>query len=565
MWCGEGGRGGGEELEGEGAGEGEEGGSLLNVLVWVVVWFEVGVCVKCLLACVFAGRKFSGWSFVLAGVCMEIGNFLRICVSNQVICKKRDKVNLLNATLQGRALSFGGMEELIHMGIEAANGTPFKGTDIDGYTNRFHELALLCPRMVEPEQVKVEQYIRGCQIYCVVTSSRPDWTDKASEGDKRKGEGFIGYPLVVVKTDCDYNFGQKPKKGANDGSLDHMLHQMTSKVYLKCKYKKHAGDWLSHRKRGLPYVKKEWTMGGNTVMMGAVYKLGKIVFELANGKNSSKHARFVGERLEDVPVIDIFRGISRRFLLDFRHPGVVEVTARVVGEERFYATKLCRRGELSAPILSLPEGSEDFVVYCDASLKGFGAVLIQREKVIVYASRQLKKNEENYTTHDLELEAVVFALRQWRHYLYVTKCTARGASVDYTSRFWRSLQKSLGTNLDMSTSCHPETDGQSERTIQTLEGMLRACMIDFISGWDKYLPLAEFSYNNSYHASIKVAPFEALYGRKCRSHVCWSEVGDAQLTKPEMIRETTKMIMPNQEYGLLDARSRQKSYADVMT
>ncbi|GJU15678.1 putative reverse transcriptase domain-containing protein [Tanacetum coccineum] len=88
----------------------------------------------------------------------------------------------------------------------------------------------------------------------------------------------------------------------------------------------------------------------------------------------------------------------------------------------------------------------------------------------------------------------------------------------FASRFWRSLQKSLGTNLDMSTAYHPETDGQSERTIQTLEDMLRACVIDFGSGWDKHLPLAEFSYNNSYHASIKVAPFEALYGRKYRPH-----------------------------------------------
>ncbi|GKC95028.1 putative reverse transcriptase domain-containing protein [Tanacetum coccineum] len=77
----------------------------------------------------------------------------------------------------------------------------------------------------------------------------------------------------------------------------------------------------------------------------------------------------------------------------------------------------------SAPRLSLPEGSEDFVVYCDASLKGFGAILMQREKVIAYASRQLRKNKENYTTHDLELGAVVFALRLWRHYLYGTKCT----------------------------------------------------------------------------------------------------------------------------------------------
>ncbi|GJZ87785.1 putative reverse transcriptase domain-containing protein [Tanacetum coccineum] len=93
----------------------------------------------------------------------------------------------------------------------------------------------------------------------------------------------------------------------------------------------------------------------------------------------------------------------------------------------------------------------------------------------------------------------------------------------FTSRFWRSLQKSLGTNLDMSIAYHPETDGQSERTIQTLEDMLRACVIDFGSGWDKHLPLAEFSYNNSYHTSIKAAPFEALYERKCRSPKCLSD------------------------------------------
>ncbi|GJU73206.1 putative reverse transcriptase domain-containing protein [Tanacetum coccineum] len=92
--------------------------------------------------------------------------------------------------------------------------------------------------------------------------------------------------------------------------------------------------------------------------------------------------------------------------------------------------------------------------------------------------------------------------------------------------------------------------------------MLRACVIDFGSGWDKHLPLAEFSYNNSYHASIKAAPFEVLYGRKCRSPVCWSEVGDAQLTRPEMIRETTEMIVKIKN-RLLAARSRQKSYADV--
>ncbi|GJV15105.1 putative reverse transcriptase domain-containing protein [Tanacetum coccineum] len=102
----------------------------------------------------------------------------------------------------------------------------------------------------------------------------------------------------------------------------------------------------------------------------------------------------------------------------------------------------------------------------------------------------------------------------------------------FASNFWRSLQKALGTSLDMSTAYHPQTDGQSERTIQTLEDMLRACVIDFGNGWVKHLPLVEFSYNNSYHASIKAAPFEALYGRKCRSPVCWAEVGEVQLTGP---------------------------------
>nr|GFA98189.1 putative reverse transcriptase domain-containing protein [Tanacetum cinerariifolium] len=90
----------------------------------------------------------------------------------------------------------------------------------------------------------------------------------------------------------------------------------------------------------------------------------------------------------------------------------------------------------------------------------------------------------------------------------------------------RSLQKALDTSLDMSTAYHPQTNGQSERIIQNLEDMLRACVIDFENGWVNHLSLVEFSYNNSYHASIKAAPFEALYGQKCRSAVCWAEDGE---------------------------------------
>ncbi|GKC96857.1 putative reverse transcriptase domain-containing protein [Tanacetum coccineum] len=486
----------------------------------------------------------------------------------------------------------------------------------------------------------------------------------------------------------------------------------------------------------------------------------------------------------------------------------------------------------SAPILALPEGSKDFIAYCDASKKGLGAVLMQREKVISYASRQLKIHEKNYTTHDLELGAVVFALKIWRHYLYGTKCTVftdhkslqhildqkelnmrqrrwlellsdydckiryhpgkanvvadalsrkereplrvqalvmtigldlpkqilkaqtearkpenikkedvggilvenskdpeklrteklepradgtmclngrswlpcygdlrtvimheshkskysihpgsdkmyqdmkrlywwpnmkaniatyvskcltcakvkaehqrpsgllvqpeipqwkwdnitmdfvtklpkssqgydtiwvivdrltksaifmpmretdpmdklarmylkevvtkHGIPVSiicdrdprFASNFWRSLQKALGTSLDMSTAYHPQTDGQSERTIQTLKDMLRACVIDFGNGWVKHLPLVKFSYNNSYHASIKAAPFEALYGRKCRSPVCWAEVGQVQLTGPELVQETTERIIQIKQ-RIQTARDRQKSYADL--
>nr|GFB07805.1 putative reverse transcriptase domain-containing protein [Tanacetum cinerariifolium] len=132
----------------------------------------------------------------------------------------------------------------------------------------------------------------------------------------------------------------------------------------------------------------------------------------------------------------------------------------------------------------------------------------------------------------------------------------------FTSNFWRSLQNALGTRLDMSTAYHPKTDGPSERSIQTLEDMLRACAIDFEKGWVSHLPLVEFSYNNSYHASIKATPFEALYGRKCRSPVCWTEVGEAQILGPKLIQETTEKIVQIKQ-RMQAVHDRQKSYTDL--
>ncbi|GJR64644.1 putative reverse transcriptase domain-containing protein [Tanacetum coccineum] len=344
---------------------------------------------------------------------------------------------------------------------------------------------------------------------------------------------------------------------------------------------------------------------------------------------------------------------------------------------------------------SLPDGPKDFMVYCDASGLGLGCVLMQRGKVIAYAFRQLKIHEKNYTTHDLELGAVVqkelnMRQRRWielfRDYdceiryhpgkanvvadalsrkervkpnrvramnmtlqssikdmilaaqkeavdefaglqkgenldndeahkskysvhpradkmyydlrdmywwsgmkkdiaeyvriamdfvtklprtssghgtiwvimdrlnksahflpmredynmerlarLYLNEIIARhGVPISiildhdshFTSRFWQSMQEALGTRLDMSMAYHPQTDGQSERTIQTLKDMLRACVLDFRGSWDVHFLLVEFLYNNSYHFSVRCALFEALYGRKCRPPIFWAEVGD---------------------------------------
>ncbi|GKE37740.1 putative reverse transcriptase domain-containing protein [Tanacetum coccineum] len=131
----------------------------------------------------------------------------------------------------------------------------------------------------------------------------------------------------------------------------------------------------------------------------------------------------------------------------------------------------------------------------------------------------------------------------------------------FTSHFWQTVQKALGTRLDLSTAYRPQTDGQSERIIQTLEDMLKACIIDFGGSWNVHLPLAKFSCNNSYHSSIRCAPFEALYGRKCRLPVLWAEIGEGNLIGPELVLETTDKVVLIKE-KLNEARDHQKSYAD---
>nr|GEV91368.1 retrotransposon protein, putative, Ty3-gypsy subclass [Tanacetum cinerariifolium] len=332
------------------------------------------------------------------------------------------------------------------------------------------------------------------------------------------------------------------------------------------------------------------------------------------------------------------------------------------------AFQLLKQKLCSAPILALPEGFLKIAkpmtkltqknVKFDWSEKA--EVLMQMEKVIAYTSRQLKIYEKNHTTHDLELGAVVFALKMWRHYLYGTKCVmftdhkslqhildqkalnlrqhAQVEAIKYKNfgtkdlygmikkleqrtdgtlclngrswipcreiatyvnkcltcaKFKAKCQKPSGLlvqhviplwrweniTMDFVTKLPKISTGQDTiwvivdrltksahllpiKETDSMEKSTRQYLKEIVSRHgDRHLPLVEFSYNNSYHTSIKAAPFEDLYGQKCRSPICWAEVGDAQLIGPEIIHETTKKIIHIKK-RIQAARDRQKSYAD---
>ncbi|GJW51844.1 putative reverse transcriptase domain-containing protein [Tanacetum coccineum] len=345
------------------------------------------------------------------------------------------------------------------------------------------------------------------------------------------------------------------------------------------------------------------------------------------------------------------------------------------GENQESAFQLLKQKLCEAPILALPEGNDDFVVYCDASYQGLGAVLMQREKVIAYASRQLKPNEENYTTHDLELGAVVFALKIWRHYLYGTKCTVftdhkslqhildqkelnmrqrrwlelladydceiryhpgkANVVADALSRkerikplrdlkklyWWPNMKAIIAEYVGKCLTCSrvkaecqkpsgllvqpeipmwkweriimdfitklPKTSNGHDtiwvivdrltksahfiptRETDSMETLTRLYIKEIVSRHG--VPISIISDHDSHFTSrfwqslqsaLGQAPFEALYGRKCRSPVCWAKVGDVQLTGPEIIHETTEKIVQIRQ-RLQAARDRQRSYANI--
>ena len=191
---------------------------------------------------------------------------------------------------------------------------------------------------------------------------------------------------------------------------------------------------------------------------------------------------------------------------------------------------------LEIPVWKWDDIAMDFVTKLPKTPKGYDSIWVITDRLT--KSAHFFPIKEMYPME--KLARLYIAEIVTRHGVPLSIVSDRDSR--FTSNFWKSLQNELGTQLKMSTAYHPQTDGQSERTIQTLEDMLRACVIDFKGSWEAHLPLIELSYNNSYHASIQAAPYEALYGHKCRTPLCWNEVGERQLTGPEIVQVTSDKI-----------------------
>ncbi|KAL0544185.1 hypothetical protein IC582_019298 [Cucumis melo] len=211
--------------------------------------------------------------------------------------------------------------------------------------------------------------------------------------------------------------------------------------------------------------------------------------------------------------------------------------------------------------LSIPEWkwenvSMDFITGLPRTLRGFTVIWVVVDRLT--KSAHFVPGKSTYTASkwaQLYMSEIVRL-----HGVPVSIVSDRDAR--FTSKFWKGLQTAMGTRLDFSTAFHPQTDGQTERLNQVLEDMLRACALEFPGSWDSHLHLMEFAYNNSYQATIGMAPFEALYGKCCRSPVCWDEVGEQRLMGPELVQSTNEAIQKIRSRMHI-AQSRQKSYADV--
>jgi hypothetical protein len=237
------------------------------------------------------------------------------------------------------------------------------------------------------------------------------------------------------------------------------------------------------------------------------------------------------------------------------HPGSTKMYQDL--KQRYWWTKMkieiaryvarcdtCRRVKAihmktAGPLQSLPiptwkweDISMDFIVGLPRTAIGFDSIWVIIDRVTKIAHFLPVKTSYPVLTYAQIYIAHILSL----HGIPKTIVSDRGPQ--FVSKFWEELHKSLGTKLLHNSAYHPQTSGQTERVNQILEDMLRACVLEFPQKWDDCLPLAEFSYNNSYQASIKMAPFEALYGRQCRTPLNWSEPGERWFFRPNMVKET---------------------------
>jgi hypothetical protein len=216
----------------------------------------------------------------------------------------------------------------------------------------------------------------------------------------------------------------------------------------------------------------------------------------------------------------------------------------------------------AGPFQSLPiptwkweDISMDFIVGLPRTAKGFDSIWVIIDRLTKIAHFLPVKVKYPVIAYAELYIARILSL----HGVPKTIVSDRGPQ--FVSKFWEELHKVLGTKLLHSSAYHPQTSGQTERVNQILEDMLRACVLEFPQKWDECVPLAEFSYNNSYQESIKMAPFEALYGRRCRTPLNWSEPGERYFFRPDIVKETEEKVQ-RIIYNLKKAQARQKSYAD---
>ncbi|WVZ53909.1 hypothetical protein U9M48_004795 [Paspalum notatum var. saurae] len=237
---------------------------------------------------------------------------------------------------------------------------------------------------------------------------------------------------------------------------------------------------------------------------------------------------------------------------------IAEFVAKCDTYNRIKAEKQRHAGllkPLEIPMWKWEKITMDFIVGLPRTPKGNDSIWVIVDRLIksahfipVQARFNVAKLAELYVQHILKLHGAPLSI-------------VSDKGPQFTAQFWKSLHKAMGTKLDYSIAYHPQTDGQTERVNQLLENILRACVLTYDSNWEDSLPFAEFSYNNSYQDSLKMSPFQVLYGRQCRIPLMWEEAGERQFFGPAMFVEAAENVAKVRE-NLRIAQNRQKSYAD---